>query len=86
MKKEYFKFKNSYFQISVASIFLLVIAIIPLVIIGFYAHPCADDYSYGYYTHAFWSTTKSLSQTLQWALYQVKSTYQTWQGTFSSVF
>ncbi len=86
MKNLFTKVKNPYIQIALALLFLLVVAIIPLVIIGLYAHPCADDYTYGYYTHGFWSMTKSLSQTLHWALYQVKSTYDTWQGTFSSVF
>ena len=80
------KLKDEYVQVAIGMLFVLAIAIIPLIIIGVYSHPCADDYSYGYYTHAFWSTTNSLSQTLHWALYQVKATYDTWQGTFSSVF
>lgn len=84
--KSILKFKNPYLQVSLFMLFLLVVAIIPLVIIGFYTHPCADDFTYGYLTHAFWSTTNSLSETLHWAFYQVKSTYDTWQGTFSSVF
>lgn len=86
MRKFLEKLNSTYTPIAFAMLLLLLIAIIPLVMIGFYAHPCADDYSYGYYTHAFWSTTKSLSQTLHWAFYQVKATYNTWQGTFSSVF
>ena len=86
MKKIISKLTDSYTQVALALFLLLLIAIIPLVIIGFYAHPCADDYSYGYYTHGFWSTTGSLSETLRWACHQVKATYDTWQGTFSSVF
>lgn len=79
-------YKSTYVQIALFLFLLLLIALIPLLLIGRYAHPCADDFSYGYYTHAFWSTTHSLSETLHWALYQVKATYDTWQGTFSSVF
>lgn len=86
MKKFISKLTNSYIQVALAMILLLLIAIVPLVIIGFYAHPCADDYTYGYYTHGFWSMTGSLSETLHWAFHQVKATYDTWQGTFSSVF
>ena len=86
LKKLFSKARNPYTQIAFVTLFLLVVAIIPLVIIGFFAHPCADDFNYGYYTHAFWSTTHSLSQTLHWAFYQVKATYDTWQGTFASVF
>lgn len=80
------KLKNSYIQIAIVMLLLLVVALVPLLIIGKYAHPCADDFTYGYYTHAFWSTTHSLSETLHWAFHQVKATYDTWQGTFSSVF
>lgn len=86
MKNIMSKLKKPYVQIALVMVSILVIAIIPLIIIGFYAHPCADDYTYGYYTHGFWSSTGSLSQTLKWAFHQVKSTYDTWQGTFSSVF
>lgn len=86
MKSIILKLKEQYVQIALVMVSILVIAIIPLIIIGFYAHPCADDYTYGYYTHGFWSSTGSLFQTLKWALFQVKSTYNSWQGTFSSVF
>lgn len=66
----------------VAAIMLLL----PVLIIAKYNHPCADDFTYGYYTHAFWSTTGSISETFKWAFHTVKSTYDTWQGTFSSAF
>ena len=79
-------FRDKYVQVAVGMLILLVIAVVPLIIVGMYAHPCADDFSYGSYTHACWSTTHSLSQTLQWAIYQVQKTYTTWQGTFSSIF
>ena len=77
---------NTYKIIAIGAFLLLVLGLIPIIYIGRYAHPCADDFTYGYYTHAIWSTTKSLPQTLQWAFRQVKITYDTWQGTFSSVF
>lgn len=86
MKKGLRSLNNAYTLIAMGAVILLVVAVIPLLLIGLYAHPCADDYSYGYYTHAFWNTTGSLSQTLHWAFYQVKATYDTWQGTFASVF
>lgn len=80
------KWKDAYRQIALGSLLLLVVAIIPLVILGGYAHPCADDFSYGYYPHVVFDATKSLSQALHMAFYQVRATYDTWQGTFSSVF
>lgn len=80
------KWKDAYKQIALGSLLLLVLVIIPLIMVGRYAHPCADDFSYGYYPHVVFKETKSLSQTLHWAFYQVRATYDTWQGTFSSVF
>ena len=67
-------------------LFLLVISIIPLFIIGFYAHPCADDFSYGYYPHMVWLSSHSFFGAFSAALNQVKISYNTWQGTFSSIF
>ena len=78
--------KYVYRLIAAITLFMVVVAVAPLVYIGRYAVPCADDYTYGLYTHALWSTTHSLSKTLYWALYQVKASYDTWQGTFSSAF
>lgn len=80
------RIRDKYVQVAIGMVVLLVVAVVPLIIVGRYAHPCADDYSYGFYTHACWSTTNSLLQTLRWAIYQVQKTYSTWQGTFSSIF
>lgn len=72
--------------LAVLSLVVLAVSLIPLFMIGRYAHPCADDFGYGYFPHAFWSTTHSLPQTFYWACRQVKMSYDTWQGTFSSIF
>lgn len=64
----------------------LIIAIIPLVKVAKYTHPCADDYTYGFLTHEAWTTTHSITKTIGQALSQVKETYNTWQGTHSSIF
>lgn len=84
--RKYFQENYFYRIMAVLGIAMVVIAVLPLIYIGRYAVPCADDYTYGYYTHAFWTTTHSLRQTFHWALYQVKASYDTWQGTFSSAF
>ncbi|MCD7751754.1 MAG: DUF6056 family protein [Lachnospiraceae bacterium] len=65
---------------------LLLAGLIPLLLIGQYAHPCADDFTYGFYAHMSWINFYSVPQALQAALMQVKSSYETWQGTFSSIF
>jgi hypothetical protein len=72
--------------LGISGLLVLIIALIPLLIIGWYAFPCADDFTYGAYPHAMWIESGSLQEVFHWALYQVKATYDTWQGTFSSVF
>lgn len=72
--------------LGIGGILVLLIAVIPLLLIGIYAFPCADDFTYGLYPHSLWVETGSLQEVLHWALYQVRATYDTWQGTFSSVF
>lgn len=67
-------------------ILLLFVALVPLVVEGFYAHPAADDYTYGFYTHEKWLETHSFWQVLKAARGQALGSYNTWQGTFSSIF
>lgn len=79
------KKEGTYKLFAIFCILLLIVALLPLLFIGRYAHPCADDYGYGAYAHAIWSTTHSFIQTIQQAVRQVQSSYDTWQGTFSSI-
>lgn len=64
----------------------MAVVLLPLFKLSFYDHPCADDFTYGYPPHAFWSSTGSIIETMKWVFYSVKATYLTWQGTFSSAF
>lgn len=86
MKKYFKEEKYFYKMLSIIVLAIVIFAVLPLLYIGRYAVPCADDYTYGYYPYVFWKTTGSLRETFRWALYQVKATYDTWQGTFSSAF
>ena len=63
-----------------------ILLLIPLLLIGQYNHPSADDFIYGLHTARIWSETLSLPQTLHAAVQQVQEVYMTWQGTFSAVF
>lgn len=72
--------------LTVAANLVLVAALIPLIMIGRYAHPCADDYSYCDYTNIAWENTHSLTAVFDAAMEKVRTTYDTWQGTFSSIF
>lgn len=75
---KYFKEKRyRYRQIAIVVLLLLIGSVIPLLYIGRFAHPCADDFTYGYLAHGFWTTTGSVWEALKWAVNQVKATYDT---------
>ena len=65
---------------------LSAVILIPLVVLGQYDVPFADDYSYGVQTHLAFIETHSVFRTLLAAMRQAKETYTSWQGTFSAVF
>ncbi|MBQ6875717.1 MAG: hypothetical protein IJN46_05735 [Lachnospiraceae bacterium] len=69
---------------SVSLIFIL--SLIPLYVIGTYAHPSVDDYYYSATTAQIWESTHSLPAVLHTALEKTIYTYQNWQGNFSAVF
>ena len=73
----------------VAAIICCVICLgllIPTVYLGKYNFMKADDFSYGSTTHNVYLSTGSLWETVKEAVNVSKTTYETWQGTFSSVF
>lgn len=82
MKKALF----SYRMLLILLLLFLAVSLVPLLLLAPYAVPCADDYSYGAQTHAVFTSSGSLTQTLAAALTQVKSTYRNWQGSFSAIF
>lgn len=63
-----------------------LLLLIPTVYLGKYNFMKADDFSYGSITHRTFVQTGSVIETLKAAVTTVKTTYNTWQGTFSSVF
>lgn len=70
----------------IAIILFVGLCLLPLLLIGKYNHPCADDYGYGYEAHIAWRTTHSLEEVIKAAVNTAKHTYYTWQGTFVSIF
>ncbi|MDL2300923.1 DUF6056 family protein [Lachnospiraceae bacterium OttesenSCG-928-D06] len=65
---------------------LFVASLIPILRLSHYSHPAGDDFDYGFFSHAYWTTTHSLTETLKWVLFRIRTSYATWQGTFSSIF
>lgn len=81
---EYFIMKKNYFPIILTVIFIL--SLIPLYIIGGYAHPSVDDYYYGVETAGVFKDTHSLSAVIKEAFSLTKQTYMDWQGNFAAIF
>ena len=65
---------------------IFIFSLIPLLHIGLYAHAAGDDYAYGLAAHLCWKETHSLPAVIQTVFENTKSYYQTWQGTWSSIF
>lgn len=64
----------------------LIISILPMLYLSLFDYANGDDFNYGYMTHQTWLHTGSLLSVLQSACTVVKNTWNTWQGTWSSVF
>ena len=62
-----------------------IISILPVLWIGLYNVPCADDYTYGAGTHHTWEQTGSIWEVFCAALRSTRGWYQAWQGTFSAI-
>lgn len=61
---------------------LLAVSLVPILLLGRYDWPSADDYSYALYTHE--ALSRGLSPLMgSWAY--ILRCYQGWQGTFSAV-
>ena len=64
----------------------LLISIIPLVIVSFYSHPLADDFSFSATVHNAVETNGGFWGIISAAANQVISSYQNWQGTYAAIF
>lgn len=64
----------------------VAITLIPVLWVGTYSAPYADDYAYGTATHIAWKHTGSLLAVLRAAVQTVVRYYNGWQGTFSAIF
>jgi hypothetical protein len=76
----------SYKKIFIIYIIILCVLLLPMLIAGMYAVPCADDYSYGYEAHNVFVETGSVLEALLRGLKHVGEVYAIWQGTYSAVF
>ena len=63
-----------------------VLSLIPIIWLGFFSFPQADDYSYGAAVYHVVSKGGTFGSILMSAAKQVVYSYQKWQGTFSAIF
>jgi len=76
----------SYRLIKYLLITALLLSLVPLLVLGFYAAPAADDFSYGAYAHLAYKESGSFFSALSGALEKTAESYMSWQGTFSAIF
>lgn len=76
--------KTKHAAIALAIIFIL--AVLPVLFVGIYDYPCADDYSYAAATREVWLESHSVLRVLKEAAATSAGHYITWQGTFTSIF
>ena len=63
-----------------------ILSVIPLYVIGMYAHPSVDDYYYGTETVQVWNETHSIASVVKCSFDEMINTYNIWQGNFSAIF
>lgn len=80
------KGRISYKLIKYLLIAALILSLMPLLVLGFYAVPAADDFSYGAYAHLAFRESGSLLDAFSGALKKTVESYMSWQGTFSAIF
>lgn len=73
-------------DVSIAAIMILIISIIPMLWIGQYLHPFADDYVLGAKVYKVWNETHSFLACIQGAWNVAMTMYHSWQGTYSACF
>jgi hypothetical protein len=67
-------------------VLIFIISLVPILWIGLFNHPSADDYSNSYITAKVLKETGSVGQVLKTAFNKAYETYYTWQGTYFSAF
>lgn len=72
--------------LAAALLAVLLLSLIPVVWLAFYAWPAADDFTYAAVTAHAWQQTHSLGAVFDAAWRHSMEIYQTWQGSFFAIF
>ncbi len=73
-------------HVALALTIIFILAVLPILFVGIYDYPCADDYSYAAATRKVWLESHSVFRVLKEAAATSANRYITWQGTFTSIF
>lgn len=65
---------------------LYLLSLVPILLLEKYNFPSADDFGFGTYARIAWTDTHNIFCVLAAACKKVAEVWQTWQGTYSSVF
>lgn len=77
---------NNKIQVGIATVLIFAISILPIVILGKYNRPSADDFSYSASVFTTISQGGDIFDVLKSALLQDINTWFTWQGLYVSAF
>ena len=66
------------------AVLALSVSLIPIILLGFFCTPGADDYGCGAFVHLAWKETHSLFAVIGAIFRQASHFYNMWQGTFGS--
>lgn len=78
-------FKNKGF-VRTAAVLVLVLLLVPVLLLGVYDRPSADDHDYAIHTHAAVEAEGGLSELFSASVATVSQFYEEWQGTYTSAF
>lgn len=73
-------------RMAVLAVAALALSLIPLLAMGHYLHPMADDYVFAASTHQTWLRTHSLIAVIKAAFDVAAGMYRNWQGTYTACF
>jgi len=72
--------------ITIISLSVLLLSLIPFLITALYSYPFADDFGYGIGPHLAWQDTGSLIRVMSMVWANVAGFYVNWQGSFAAIF
>lgn len=77
---------KKYFNILKIIILFILMSFVPLILLSFFNHPSADDYSYGKFTYHVWNSTHSFIAVIKSAVETSRHFWNNCDGLYASAF